>query len=288
MIGDLRTKCLYVGSDPEFFAQLMAEYDHCSARGAGSLSEVDMQLRGVLAIVPLILLPAAAQAQGTPHPDPRRPDTLTTSLPPQPQPIARQIDYLQRPVTSRLTVAAYPIASVFAAPGIVRNGNSTWTSAGVGTRLDYAFTPNVSATLDMTFSAFGGPAITSTAELGTRLHRAPSFSKWYPFFDLRLAYIAALSRDHYDLGGAFQDPSQRSVYDSHGVGAIGGVGTEYALTTNLSLTTDASVMMAHLMARNAVNGSVTNHTFGMAAVRYTLGLSYNRGRNISSHDASRN
>src|SRR5690242_6735610 len=105
-----------------------------------------MRIR-TIALVALLVLPAALSAQRMPRsrPRPARP----AELPPQPAVIANQLAY-QR---SHLTVEAYPSVSHFVSPGFIGNGiASNWTSLGTGTRLDYRINRFVSATGDLTSS----------------------------------------------------------------------------------------------------------------------------------------
>src|SRR5204863_954391 len=97
----------------------------------------------------------------------RRGPGRPADLPPQPEPIAREIAYRRW----RLSVESYPMVSRVESPGLsgVR-ALPAWTTFGTGTRAEYLLMRNVSATLDMTSSFLGGPAITNTVELGTRLH----------------------------------------------------------------------------------------------------------------------
>ena len=240
-----------------------------------------MRLYKVLALV--ALLPAGLSAQRIPIPVITRGPAWPADLPPQPAPLARELAYRRL----RLSVETYPLISYFQTPGF--SGDrilSSWTSFGMGTRLDYRLTRYASATMDVTSTFLGGPAITQTVEVGTRLGPQRSEQKWYPFADVRAGYIAAYSRTLGPIDNGFGEfsPGFYGSRYSHGLGAIGGAGVDYALTRSWFLTTGASVMRSYMVARDFQLDQSVDRTFGLTAYRYTLGVKYNPVRYIPAPD----
>ena len=230
-----------------------------------------MRIR-VLTALALLLVPGlSAEAQRLPLSKPRigaggpaRP----APLPPTANPIAREMVYVRLPFTAE----SYPLISYINAPGL----GSSWTTGGAGTRLDLRLTRIVSLTLDMTTSFIGGPAVTSTVELGTRVR--PQFEdarKWYPFVDLRAGYLnlsERLSRP-YD----YVDPTTATAFSqmSHGLGYVAGTGLEYALHPKWTITTTGSALRTRLspVYSDRPVGPAT-----LTAMRYSIGVRYNPGR----------
>ena len=238
-------------------------------------------MRTTIVIVAL-MLPAALNAQrvGLPRPRPARP----APLPPQPTPIARDLAYRRL----RLSVESYPMVSFFRAPGFANNGAfPNWATFGTGTRADYRLTRNVSATMDMTSSFFGGPALVETAEVGTRVGRQRSEARFYPFADLRLAYVAAFTRNSFAIDGIYGGPTPQGspvASYSHGFGGIGGVGMEYALTRMFSLTTELSVMQSGMKTHAFEGTFITDRHYPLTAIRYTFGVRFNPVRYVRAGD----
>lgn len=234
-------------------------------------------MRIAIAILSL-LVPAALNAQRIPLPRPR--PARPAPLPPQPTPIANDLAYRRM----HLSIESYPMVSYFHAPGYASNGlMPSWTTFGTGTRADYRLTRNLSATMDMTSSFLGGPALVQTAELGTRVGRERSESKFYPFADLRVGYIAAFTRNAYSVDGIYGGPTPQGAVVasySHGFGGIGGLGMEYAVTRMVSLTTEASVMQSGMKTHAFEGPVITDRHFGLTSVRYILGVRFNPVRAI--------
>jgi hypothetical protein len=234
-----------------------------------------MRARSVLVVVS-VLLPAAVPAQRIPT---RAGPTRPAPLPPQPAPIANALAYKR----SRITVEAYPFVTRVQAPGF--NGvTPAWTAYGAGSRMDYRVTRFVSATFDITSTAFGGPAYLQSAELGTRLHPERTESRFYPFADVRVGFASAYDRDPRSVigdltGGTGAAPNARYSY---GFGAGGGIGTEFLLARSWFLTTEASLVRSRMTARAAEFDQFTTRNYGMTWYRYTLGLSYNPVHVISA------
>ena len=243
-----------------------------------------MRIRAVVAAsVVLLPLPAAATAQRLPIPLIGRRAPRPAELPPQPGAIAREVEYRRW----RLSTETYPLVSYVQAPGLSgAKALSSWATFGAGTRADYLLTRNFSATLDLTSSFLGGPAITNTAELGTRVHPEWAEHKLYPFVDLRVAYITT-----YDRGlSAYDDPFYLNVPTpngyvvryARGFGVVGGGGLEYALTPRWSLTSALSVLDTRLAPRDFTTTGVVPSGIQMTSVRFTAGVRYNPVRIIRS------
>ena len=235
----------------------------------------------VAASLLLLPLPVVAGAQRIPIPVIGRRAPRPAELPPQPGTIARELQYRRW----RLSVESYPFVSYVQAPGLSgAKVLSSWASAGMGQRADYLLNRNFSATLDFTSSFLGGPAITNTAELGTRIHPEWAEHKLYPFVDLRAAYITTYARG---LSG-YEDPFYLNtpmpngyvVRYSRGLGVIGGGGAEYALTPRWSLTSGMSVLSTRLAPRDFATTGVVPSGIQMTAVRFTFGVRYNPVRII--------
>jgi hypothetical protein len=239
-----------------------------------------MRIRAAVALV-LVLLPAVASAQRLRLPG-RRPGG-PTELPPQAPVVAREQKFVRLPIASE----TYQIISYFDSPGLTAGAPfSTWTSLGLGQRFDYRVARHLSATLDITSAMFGGPALTQTAELGMRLRRERSEHRFYPFLDLRYGYLYAINSRARMLD--FAPGSDAQTYGfaggyNDGFGAIGGAGMEIALTNQLSVTTLASAVRAHMTAHDfqSSNPSATPN-FPMTAYRYTIGIRWNPVRYFSA------
>jgi hypothetical protein len=233
-----------------------------------------MRVGAVLVAVALVL-PAASSAQGVRLPViGRRGPARPAPLPPQPEPIARNLAYKRL----RLSVESYPLISYVRSPLTGDGPVSDWTSFGSGTRADYRVTRFVSLTLDLTSSFAGGPADVHTAEIGTRLRPERSERRAYPFVDVRAGYVASASGYFDAIGGQFGGPTIQDAgafrYSS-GFGGVGGVGMEYALTRTLSLTTAASVMRNRMTTHTFVGPAQGERSYTMTLYRYTIGVRYN-------------
>ncbi len=233
-----------------------------------------MRIRAIIAIV-VLMVPTEASAQRLRLPRMGRGPTRPAPLPAPPATIARELSYVRLPVS----VESYPLITHFQSSGFAApNAPSSWTSAGAGTRVDYRVTRHVSATIDMTSSLFGGPARTQTLELGTRLRPERSDRRVYPFVDFRFGYMLAYNNyfQPFDLVDPYgtSTPGPGSRY-SDGVGGIGGVGLEYALTRTLSLTTAGSVMRARMTTRSFQGANPSSDSYRMTSYRYMLGLRWN-------------
>lgn len=231
-----------------------------------------MRTRSMFAIA-LLVLPAALEAQRIPTPRIRdRGPVRPAPLPPTARPIAREMVYVRLPFTAE----SYPLIGYYNAPGLGSRLDN-FTVGGTGQRLDLRLTPQVSLTLDLTQSFIGGPAVTQTAELGTRLRpEVRDERKWYPFFDLRAGVLLVSERESRPFD--YVDPATTSSFSrsSYGFGGIAGTGVEYALTPRFTLTTTGSLMRTNLSPLFSDQRQVEPVT--MTAVRYSIGFRYNPGR----------
>jgi hypothetical protein len=232
----------------------------------------------VLAMV-VLLLPAGLSAQRLPLPGSgRRGPARPAPLPPQPEPIARNLAYKRL----RLSVESYPLISYVRSPVTGDGPVSDWTSFGMGTRADYRVARHVAVTLDLTSSFAGGPADVYTAELGIRLRRERSERTLYTFADFRVGYARSSSGFFDAIGDGYTYPTTDggAFRYSSGFGGVGGVGLEYALTRTLSLTTAASVMRNRMTTQTLVGPQAGERSYTMTLYRYTLGVRYNPVRVI--------
>jgi hypothetical protein len=149
----------------------------------------------------------------------------------------------------------------------------------MGTRANYLLNRHVSATLDLTSSFLGGPAITNTAEVGARIHPEWAEHRLYPFMDLRVGYITTYDRRL----GSYDDPypyttlpGSAAVRYSSGFGGVAGAGVEYSLTARWTFTTEASLLRSQMNAEGFdVNQTSVPGSFPLTSLRYTIGLRYN-------------
>ena len=236
-----------------------------------------MRIRTAVVAVAL-LLPSVATAQ-------RRAPGIGGRLPGLPAPTGRQPEAIARSqafVRSRYSVEAYPLISRVEAPGVAAaTPTSRWTSFGSGTRLDWRQTDYVSWTLDLTASYLGGPAITETAEVGTRIRPMSWNNHVRPFADLRVGFEhVSQSMTDRDLGFGPASIRSGAVRYGRGFGAVAGAGVEYFLTNTLGLTTAVSAMRSNMTAYNFTGVSVptTESSYRMTTYRLAVGLRYNAVR----------
>lgn len=241
-----------------------------------------MRIRIVLATAAL-LLPSTLSAQLIRMPGRRPHPAAPQPMPPEPAPIARQLQYTRL----NFSVETYPLLSFVQSSGLAGGGSSTWATLGAGTRLEYRVSRLASATLDLTSSILGGPVNLSTAELGTRIGRGRAARRLEPFADLRVGFASASSRDV----GSFMDdpvgyPTPHGTYGSRystGWGAVAGAGVEYGLTNAFSLTTELLATHSSMSAHDVLNRT-TPQSYGLTSVRYVLGLRYNPVRTVTHQD----
>ena len=233
-----------------------------------------------LMVAVALLLPSVATAQLRPgidgrNPSPRLPEGR------QPEVIARA----QGLIRSRYSIEAYPLISRVEASGLGTGSPAArWTSFGTGTRLDWRQTDYLSWTVDVTASYLGGPAITETAEVGTRFRPAGWNDRVRPFADLRVGF-EHVSQDLTggDLGftPVF---AQNAVRYGRGVGAVAGAGFEYFLTNTLGLTTAVSAMRTSMTAYDfsGMSAPTDGGSYRMTTYRLAVGLEYNRVRYVGT------
>lgn len=240
-----------------------------------------MRTRTVMAAVALLLPSVAAAQLRAPGLDGRDP---SRRLPQgrQPEVIARA----QALVRSRYSIEAYPLISRVEASGIVPGAQSArWTSVGTGTRLDWRQTDYLSWTMDVTASYLGGPAVTETAEIGTRIRPASWNDRVRPFADLRLGVEhISQSLTNQDLGFTPVFAQSSAMRYGRGFGAAAGAGVEYFLTNTLGLTTALSMMQTNMTAYNfsGMSAPLDGGSYRMTTYRLSVGLKYNRVRYVGT------
>ena len=238
-----------------------------------------MRVRTVMAAVAL-LLPSVATAQLRPgidgrNPSPRLPEGR------QPEVIARA----QGLIRSRYSVEAYPLISRVEASGLgTASPAARWTSFGTGTRLDWRQTDYLSWTIDVTASYLGGPAITETAEVGTRIRPVGWNDRVRPFADLRVGFEhVSQSLSNQDLA-FIPVVNQSAMRYGRGFGAVAGAGVEYFLTNTLGLTTAVSAMRTRMTAYDfsGMSAPTDGGSYRMTSYRLAVGLKYNHVRYIGT------
>lgn len=194
-----------------------------------------------------------------------------TPLPPQMLPVARDLAYKR----TRMYFDSYPMVAYFDAPGVTDGAVKSWTSFGTGVQAAYRLSGYQSLTMDLTSSYFGGPATTMTAEVGTRIHKQRTNGTVYPFMDVRVGYLSAISN-------VYTQTAANNAYGrySDGFGAVAGLGMEIGLSHRFSLTTAGAVMRSAMHYHDYNAGQFTSRNFGLTQFRYTLGIRYNPIRYI--------
>ena len=240
-----------------------------------------MRIRTVMVAVALVL-PSVATAQlRAPGLEGRGPDRRTPGGR-QPEVIARA----QALVRSRYSVEAYPFINRVEASGLGSGSPTTrWTSVGTGTRLDWRQTDYLSWTLDMTASYLGGPAISETAEIGTRIRPAGWNDRARPFADLRLGFEhVSQSLTNQGLGFTPVFNQSSAMRYGRGFGAAAGAGMEYFLTNTLGLTTAVSVMRTSMTAYDfsGMSAPADGGNYRMTTYRLAVGLRYNHVRYVGT------
>ena len=239
-----------------------------------------MRIRTVIVSVAL-LLPSVASAQLRPgidgrNPGPRMPEGR------QPEAIARA----QALIRSRYSVEAYPLISRVEASGLGAGSPAArWTSFGTGTRLDWRQTDYLSWTVDVTASYLGGPAVTETAEIGTRIRPENWNDRVRPFADLRVGFEhVSQSLSNGDLGFTPVLSQSSAVRYGGGFGAVAGAGVEYFLSNTLGLTTAVSMMRSHMTAYDfsGMSAPAGETSFRMTTYRLAVGLRYTHVRYVGT------
>jgi hypothetical protein len=229
-----------------------------------------MRIRA-LVVIALLTLPAGLTAQILRIPRTGRGTApQPAALPPEAAPVARALAYKR----SRWSAEGYSLISAVQVP-TAAGGVARYTTAGTGTRAAYRYTDYLSATLDLTASFLGSPAVTQTAEIGTRFSPLPWDRTLRPFVDVRGAYMRM-----YDTFAELSVPNQQFAdveRYSRGVGGVGGAGLEYSLTRSLALTTEVSALRNRMTTYRMTGaaGIPTGTSYWLTSVRYTLGLRFN-------------
>lgn len=183
---------------------------------------------------------------------------------------------------------SYTFISYVQSPTAGANALTNWGTMGAGTRLDYRLNQYFSVTADMTNSLFGGPAVTGTVELGTRFRPTGSAldSRMHPYMDARLGYVYSYESYMYSADPTAVNPVTipRSRI-GNGVGAMGGVGSDYVLTQTLAITTGlwATRTQLHAAAVSSFQPRpATYETYWMNTYRMAFGLKWNPVRAVAS------
>jgi hypothetical protein len=237
-----------------------------------------MRARTVLAIVLLLAPVVDLGAQRLPRIRGRG-VPRAAELPPGPPSVQRELAYKR----SRMAFESYPFVSHSIASGFIAQGVVTsWTSFGMGTRAEYRVNPRAALTLDVTQSLVGGPALTETAEIGTRLRPRGNDRRFYPFIDFRLGYMHAYDTYFRPVEGdfGFPQPFGPGSRYTQGVGAVGGVGGEYGLNSSWSLVTSVSAMRNRMSTYSFDGAPMSTNSYRMTSYRYLLGVRYNRTRMV--------
>lgn len=236
-----------------------------------------MRIRAVVA-AGLLLLPSVMVAQGR-ITRPGRTTAEPTPLPPEIPVVARALN-VQR---SRWTIEGYSMLSSVQLPSAAGGAVSSYTTFGSGTHADYRYTQRWSATMDLTVSALGGPALSETAEVGTRFAPLPwseDFRGIRPYFDVRAAYMHMYDTFASPLavvaGQQDQALGQAGRY-SRGFGAVAGTGVDIPLTNTFALTTEISGMRNRMTTYrlSGVASLPSGSNYWMTSFRLTLGIKYN-------------
>lgn len=231
-----------------------------------------------LVVIALLSLPAGLSAQGVRLPRVGRGTRPQPApLPPETAPVARALAYKR----SRWSIEGYSLINSVRVP-TAAGGVTSYTTFGTGTRADYRYTERFSATVDFTASPLGDPAITETAEIGTRFRPLPWNEEIRPFFDVRAAYMHMYDTFAFPMqtsvtaGGLNQQYVEESRY-SRGFGSVAGAGLEYSLTNTLALTTELTAMRNRMTTYRLTSPTSipSGTTYWMTSFRYTLGLKFN-------------
>lgn len=230
--------------------------------------------RWIVAPMLLLALPVIAEAQRIPWPLTGRGPARPSPTPPQAPAIARELSYIRLPYS----VETYPLVTRFSTSSV--GGQSHWwTSGGMGTRFDLRAARYLSITADLTSSFIGGPVFTETFEFGTRLHAARSEQRLYPFADVRVGYVLAHEAQNFGTYYAYpygqSTATSASFNYSHGLGAVAGVGAEYALTRQFSLIGSASAIRSHMTGFSFGGAPAVGSEYTLTAYRYAFGLRFN-------------
>ena len=235
-----------------------------------------------LLLTALLIAPAALSAQIR---LPRRGGTPPTAapLPPEAPVVAKALAYKR----SRWSAEAYSLITTFQVPDGV--GTTSYTSFGSGTRADYRFSDHFSATVDLTGAALGSPAISETAELGTRFRPGSLDQRLRTYVDARAQFIHLYDTPNLPsstgaiVGSFGQSQFVNGQRYSRGFGGVGGAGFEFFFTNSLALTSELLAMrdrMSMYRFNNPTSVPLASH-YWMTSFRYTVGFKYNAARALN-------
>lgn len=238
-----------------------------------------MRNRAVL-LAALLIAPTVASAQiRIPRGTRRSPPPTAAPLPPEAPVVAKALAYKR----SRWSAEAYTAVSTFQVPEA--GGMTTYTSFGSGTHADYRYSEHFSATVDLTASALGSPAISESAEVGTRFRPGSLERRLRTYVDARAQFVhlydtpSLASSTGAIVGGVGQNSQfvagQRY---SRGFGGVAGAGFEFSFTNTLALTSEL-LAIRDRMSMYRLNNSPTSvplaSHYWMTSYRYTIGFKYN-------------
>jgi hypothetical protein len=169
-------------------------------------------------------------------------------------------------------------------------GTMSYTTVGAGTHGDYRFTDRFSATIDLTGSPVGSPALTATAETGVRFAPLPlseDFRGIRPFFDVRAVYMHMYDTFAEPLPGGASGVATQAYSGSRygrGFGSVGGAGLELPITSSVALTTEATAMRNRMTTYRLTSPTSlpTGNNYWMTSFRYALGVKYSPRQSMPS------
>jgi hypothetical protein len=249
------------------------------------MTEKAMRTRALLTLA--LLVPAVADAQrrgsgrigGRPAPP--------APLPPQAPAIANDMRYVRMPIAAE----SYLFISYVQSPTLASNALTTWGTLSAATRLDYRLNQYFSATADITQSLFGGPTLSGSFELGTRLHpnRRDSEATVRPYVDLRAGYMYSYESYLFSPNPSAVNPTTfRGSSFGNGFGVVGGMGSEYALTRTVALTTGMWATRSRLHSARLFGFQPTpapRASYLVTTYRLSLGLKWNPVRAVPRDDS---
>jgi len=225
-----------------------------------------------LVLITLLGLPGGASGQRLPR-VPRRNPTPAAPLPPEAPAVERALAYKR----SRWSFEAYPLINFIQMP-TGGGGMMSYTTSGTGTHADYRYTDSFAATIDLTASFFGGPAITETGEVGTRFRPLPWSPGLRPFVDVRAGFTHTYDTYAFPRGtnATTGTPSAEGGRYSRGVGGIVGAGLEFSITNAWALTTEMLAMRNRMSTYRLTQpaSAPMDGNYWSTGLRYTLGLKF--------------
>ena len=232
-----------------------------------------------LVLTALLIAPAALSAQVRLPRGTRSAPPTAAPLPPEAPIVAKALAYKR----SRWSAEAYTLVNTFQVPQGA--GTASYTSFGSGTRADYRFSDHFAATIDLTASALGSPAISETGELGTRFRPGSLERRLRPYVDARAQFVHLYDTPNFasstgaiigGIGGATTSSAGQRY--SRGFGGVAGAGFEFSLTNSFALTSELLATrdrMSMYRLENPTSVPLASH-YWMTSFRYTIGFRYNR------------